>query len=172
MARWFPPSSTHYSGSLSHRRSPQLRHQLYPTKAIGDALLCFFFLNRVSVIGKKNVHSRSYCLQWAQICCRSPFSASVVKISQRIFFERYNVSHESSASNAKTTHTSIARPACLGPLLLFRFRRTRTLLPLLPFPLRPLVLPSLLLDLGHEAGRVIRVPHFRRGGTLIGGRGG
>lgn len=48
------------------------------------------FLNLVSVMGRKNVHSMLYCLQCAQIGCASPLVvASVGRISHLIFFDRY-----------------------------------------------------------------------------------
>lgn len=52
---------------------------------------CLRFLKRVSVMGRKNVHSRLYCLQCAQMGCSSPLTSAVGRMSHRIFLDRYTV---------------------------------------------------------------------------------
>jgi hypothetical protein len=57
-----------------------------------DSPACFFFLNLVSVIGRKKVHSREYCLQCAHSASR-PIASSGDKISHLIFFVLYSLAH-------------------------------------------------------------------------------
>jgi len=114
-------SSNHQPFSISERRY--------------DSPACFFFLNLVSVIGRKKVHSSEYCLQCAHSASR-PIASSGNKISHLIFFVRCSLAHHHLPSHITTeTYTGITCSSRFRPFLLFLLSFPRTsLLPLLLSP--------------------------------------
>lgn len=116
-------------------------------------------------MGRKKVHSRLYCLQWAHIGASSSVSACG-SMSHRIFLVR--CSHQfvwlvkseahllAARGHSMDTHACIARPPGLGPLTaILRVTSIRA-------PVSHLRLPSLLLDRSCAA-----IPLFRASNSLF-----